>query len=43
MWLVLGLTNDVFAHQNTLRVLAFGLALCAAMREHRPERPGLPA
>lgn len=43
MWLVLGLTNDVFAHQNTLRVLAFGLALCAAMREHRSARPGLPA
>lgn len=31
-WIVLGMTNDVFAHQNTLRVLALGLALCAALR-----------
>jgi O-antigen ligase len=31
-WFVLGMTNDVFAHQNTLRVLALGLALCAALR-----------
>ncbi len=43
VWLVLGLTNDVFAHQNTLRVIAFGLALCAAMREFRPARLELPA
>lgn len=31
-WLVLAMTNDVFAHQNTLRVLVLGLAMCAALR-----------
>lgn len=36
-WLMLGMTNDVFAHQATLRVLALGLALCAAMRAPDPE------
>lgn len=38
-WLVLGMTNDVFAHQATLRMLALGLALCAALREPAGLRP----
>lgn len=32
MWALFGLTNDVLAHQNTLRVLALTIALCAAVR-----------
>jgi hypothetical protein len=43
MWLLLGLTNDILAHQNTLRVIAFGLALCVAIREPRPAGPVRPA
>lgn len=32
IWLLLGMTNDIFAHQNSLRCLALCLALCAGMR-----------
>lgn len=40
LWLVLGMTNDIFAHQSTLRVLALGLAVCAAMRPPGPRPAG---
>ncbi len=41
VWLVLGMTNDIFAHQSTLRVLALGLAFCTAIRPDPPRaEPG---
>ena len=39
LWLMFGLTNDLFAHQNTLRVIAFSLALCAGMGAAAALRP----
>jgi len=35
MWALFGLTNDVLAHQNTMRVLALTLAVCAAAQAPR--------